>query len=126
MTAIDTTRLQDCLARFGDSIPGLAAIARPSETDSPDSLVDRYEQCYPLLEKALWSGESDFASLLDCYQSLFREQEALIRRKVEVAGAHDERHHFILSVPVADRPHHLRACLESIYQLCTIFAYGGR
>jgi hypothetical protein len=26
---------------------------------------------------------------------------------------------------VADRPPHLRACLESIYQVCALFDYGG-
>ncbi|NWG87122.1 MAG: hypothetical protein HXY26_06355 [Hydrogenophilaceae bacterium] len=40
-------------------------------------------------------------------------------------GQPDDRHHFILSIPVADRPPHLRACLESIYQVCTLFDYGG-
>jgi len=51
---------------------------------------------------------------------LFREQEALIQQR-----GGDDRHHFILSIPVADRPPHLRACLESIYQVCTLFNYGG-
>jgi len=37
----------------------------------------------------------------------------------------DDRHDFILSIPVADRPAHLKTCLESIYQLCKIYCYGG-
>jgi len=86
-----------------------------------DALIDLYEQCYPVLEQAMWSGASDFAPLLHCYQSLFREQEALIAQRGD-----DTRHHFILSIPVADRPPHLRACLESIYQVCTLFNYGGK
>lgn len=129
VTGIETVRLQDCIARYRDTIPELAVFAESSATDSPASLIERYEQCYPLLEKALWSderfGESDFQALLDCYQSLFREQDVLVRQKAETGGTIDERYHFILSIPVADRPSHLRACLESIYRVCRHFGYGG-
>jgi hypothetical protein len=31
-----------------------------------------------------------------------------------------------LSIPVADRPQHVKRCLESIYQQCVSYAYGGR
>lgn len=119
-------RLQDCIARHQSAIPGLADLAeqlqglsQSTEAGALDALMELYERCYPLLEKAMWSAESDFAPLLDCYQSLFREQEALIRQRPT-----DDRHHFILSIPVADRPPHLRACLASIYQICTLFNYG--
>ncbi|MBI1285033.1 MAG: hypothetical protein GC183_11930 [Thiobacillus sp.] len=36
------------------------------------------------------------------------------------------QHHFLIGVPVADRPAHLRTCLESIYQQCLLYGYGGR
>lgn len=155
MTDFTTTHLADCVARYQSAIPGLADLGerlnllkstiskspRPlgergkscGESLSPqpsplkgegvetlEALIDLYEQCYSLLEKAMWSAGSDFAPLLECYQALFREQEALIRQRPT-----DDRHHFILSIPVADRPPHLRACLESIYQVCTLFNYGG-
>lgn len=125
MPAIDTTCLQECITHYQAAIPELAELARALETGTPVSLIEHYEQCYPLLEKALWSGTPDFDSLLDCYQSLFREQDTLIRLKANIGGAPDERFHFILSIPVADRPAHLRACLESIYQVCEKFGYGG-
>lgn len=125
MTDTDTANLRNCLAHYRDSIPGLADIPEPSETDAPDSLIERYEQCYPLLEQALWAGKPDFASLLDCYHSLFREQDTLIRQKAKAEETTDGRFHFILSIPAADRPAHLRACLESIYQVCECFGYGG-
>jgi hypothetical protein len=122
-----TTHLAECIAHYQSAIPGLADLGKqlqglsPStEAGAPDALIKLYEQCYPLLENAMWSAESDFYPLLGCYQSLFREQEALIRQRPS-----DDRHHFILSIPVADRPPHLRACLESIYQVCTLFNYGG-
>lgn len=118
--------LLDCITRHRSIIPELAGVAEqlealhaPAGAGDLDTLIELYEQVYPLLEKALWSRAADFDMLLDCYQSLFREQDALIRQ------GPDERFHFILAIPVADRPQHLRACLESIYQVCLRFGYGG-
>ncbi len=123
-----TTHLADCIARHQSAIPGLAGPGRQLQGLSPsagpgalDTLIGLYEQCHPLLEKAMWSGGADFHPLLACYQALFREQEALIQQR-----GGDDRHDFILGIPVADRPPHLRACLESIYQVCTLFNYGGK
>ena len=84
-------------------------------------MADLYEQTYPLIERALWSALADFDALLDDYQALFREQYALLRQR-----AADDRHRFIISIPVADRPEHLRASLESIFQVCERFGYGGK
>jgi len=86
-----------------------------------NALIALYERCYPLLEQAMWSSEADFTPLLETYQALFREQEALIARR-----GHDNRHRFILGIPIADRPPHLRACLESIHRVCECFGYGGK
>ena len=127
MTDFVTTHLAECIARHQSAIPGLADLGKQVQGLSPsaeagalDALIDLYEQCFPLLEKAMWSNEPDFYPLLACYQALFREQEVLIQQR-----GGDDRHHFILSIPVADRPPHLRACLESIYQVCMLFNYGG-
>lgn len=73
------------------------------------------------LERAMWSEGSAFHALLANYQALFREQEALIAQR-----GNDDRHHFIIGIPIADRPPHLRACLESIYQVCQLYNYGGK
>ena len=73
----------------------------------------------------MWSGQAEFDSLLGCYQSLFREQDALVRQMATGGDRPDERYRFILSIPVADRPAHLRACLESIRLVCERFGYGG-
>ena len=125
------TCLQKCIERYQSTIPGLADIASQLHslalTDEAqvavrerDTLIGLFEQCYPLLEQSMWSSDTGFDALLDCYQSLFREQEILIQQQPE-----DNRYHFILSIPVADRPPHLRACLESILHLCKQFGYGG-
>ena len=131
MTQFRITSLRNCIECYLPSIAGLADVATrlqslslaaeaPAVTSELDTLIHLYEQCYPLLEKAMWCSDLEFDSLLDCYQSLFREQDTLIRQRGE-----DDRYHFILSIPVADRPPHLQACLESILQLCEKFGYGG-
>ncbi len=124
---LDHACLQDCIARYASAIPSLAdlgmqrqALTQSAETNTLDALIGLYEQCYPLLEKAMWSGEADFHALLASYQALFREQESLILQRAKNNPSGDTRHHFILNIPIADRPPHLRACLESIYQLCAL------
>lgn len=127
-----TPRLQECIACYAAAIPGLADIggqleglAPSCDAGAPDALIELYEACYPLLEQAMWSGTADFHPLLAQYQALFREQESLIRQRCQAAGVADARHRFILAIPVADRPPHLEACLESILQVCTLYGYGG-
>ena len=125
MRATSTARLRDCLARHSNAIPALAHLAdrlqQLAGEGEPDTLAELYEQAYALIEQAMWSGPAAFDALLDDYQALFREQDALLRQR-----GTDDRHRFIISIPVADRPAHLRACLESIFQVCERFGYGGR
>lgn len=93
-------------------------LAKASPQDS-DTIITLYREAIPLLEQALWAGEADDA-LLDTYQRVFRELEAHI-----AATGHDDRHHLVLFIPVADRPQHLTACLDSLLELCRVFHYGG-
>ena len=78
-----------------------------------------YEQAIALAEQALWEGGVQPAQL-DRYQALFREREALLAEQGE-----DQRHHFVLLTPVADRPRQLEDCLRSILEQCRRYAYGG-
>jgi hypothetical protein len=100
---------------FLTDAPDLAAI-------SHDDLIGLYDRLYPLVEQQMWAVPSpDFDAWLAAYQSLFREQQSLI----EQAGQ-EGQHHFLIGIPVADRPAHVRACLESIDQQCRLYGYGGR
>ncbi|MGD8912139.1 MAG: hypothetical protein PVJ68_05245 [Candidatus Thiodiazotropha sp.] len=58
--------------------------------------------------------------LLNLHQQLFLEMESLIADQTA-----DERHRFIVVIPVADRPQHLQSCLDSLNVLCHRFGYGG-
>ncbi len=118
-----TATLRHFIQQYRDTLPALASekdrILHTIEQDDLPALIAAYHDLYPLIEQELWSG-NHFDSTLKCYQSLFREQEALIQH----AGS-EARYRFILNIPVADRPEHVKRCLESIYQQCICYGYGG-
>ena len=58
--------------------------------------------------------------VLEQYQAAFQQLEQLITEKGD-----DQRHEFVVVIPVADRPQHLKSCLDSLLQLCQTFCYGG-
>ena len=119
-----TAALRQCIRLHQDTLAALApyadAVQYALDHDDLSALIAIYHAVYPLLEQEIWNGQA-FHSTLDLYQSLFREQEALIQH-----AGNEQRYDFILSIPVADRPQHVKRCLESIYQQCVSYGYGGR
>jgi len=87
--------------------------------DQIDRIIRLYRQALPAIERALWSRGPNGERLAQ-YQSIFRELE----RFIAIRGD-DHRHDFIVVIPVADRPRHLRQCLQSLLTLCQRFQYGG-
>ena len=122
----DHSQLKRYLNEYGNQDATLQSIQKRLDQlsiksgDETASLIELYDEVYPVLEKQLWS-EQDFDHLLKLYQALFREQESLIELAPE-----DTRYDFLISIPIADRPEHLRCCLESILQLCLLYGYGGK
>ncbi len=96
-----------------------AALRNRLETASANNLIPIYKETIALIEPLLWENKSD-ADLLGHYQHVFHELETVI---VKQGG--DERHHFVLFIPVADRPRQLTDCLNSILHLCRTYNYGG-
>jgi len=82
-------------------------------------LIELYEKSIPAIEHLLWDNELNTHELKK-YQYLFHELEALYSNKTI-----DKRHHFIIAIPVADRPQHVRQCLQSLLNLCKLYNYGG-
>ncbi len=72
------------------------------------------------IENALWAGGLNQALLAD-YQAAFRAMEQRI-----AAQESDDRYRFVVVIPVADRPQHLRSCLSSLLDQCRLFDYGGQ
>lgn len=82
-----------------------------------EQLIKLYNTAIPLVEKTLWDNS---LKELQIYQQLFHELES-----IHTELNNDTRHHFIIAIPVADRPQHLQQCLQSILNLCHKYQYGG-
>ena len=87
--------------------------------DKLDSIKAAYETALRFLEKD--AADKGFAEdLLSLQRDLYIELEYILSFEHE-----DNRHHFLVVIPVADRPIMLRNCLESLVEQCRIFQYGG-
>ena len=91
-----------------------------SQPDDIEKLITYYNSAIPIIEELIWKSEITDSELAN-YQSLFHEYEQHIQNN-PIA---DSRYHFIIAIPVADRPQHLEACLNSILSLCDKYSYGG-
>ena len=89
-------------------------------SEENQKLIELYNKSIPLIENLIWQGEIN-DNTINSYQHLFHELEKLIDK----SNSPDTRHKFIITIPVADRPQHLNACLNSILTLCTQYRYGG-
>lgn len=104
--------------------------------DNIDELIAASRSRIKEIEQALWASEPNGLGrsphplpsplpragegVLEQYHAAFQEMERLIALKGD-----DRRHEFIIIVPVADRPQHLKSCLDSLLHLCKTFGYGG-
>ncbi len=86
--------------------------------EEPESLRPLYQQALEQAEARLDENPLDEEALRQL-QQLYREQEQWI-----ASSAVDERHHFVIAIPVADRPQQLQQCLQSLYELCNLYHYG--
>lgn len=111
------------LNRFFDifsSNPDLQALRqRLGQSQSAHKKIQICKESAPLIAKEIGAAGFDDA-LIQLYQQLFREMEAVIARQ-----GSDRRHSFVIVIPVADRPQHLNSCLHSLLRLCQLFHYGG-
>ena len=108
----DIPELAELQCRFDD-------ITENNDTFDFSKLIVLYQQAIPLIERELWANELDLLQL-NLYQKMFRQFEQMYTVEDD-----DERHSFIVVIPVADRPQHLNSCLESLLTLCENFNYGG-
>jgi hypothetical protein len=69
-------------------------------------------------EASVWQGRAT-SSRCEVLQRLFRAVER------QLSACRVPRHHIHVVIPVADRPKHLQACLDSLQQAIDAFGYGG-
>ena len=86
---------------------------------SIDDVIHLYQQTIKKLEHYIWQHNPSEENI-GLYQDTFKNLEALYKLKT-----HDDRHDFKIVIPVADRPQHLRQCLQSLLTLCQHYHYGG-
>lgn len=79
-----------------------------------------YQQVIRRFENLIWLNKIPTSEELSVYQKLFREMEQVIGNLEE-----DRRSHFVVVIPVADRPLQLKSCLQSLYTQCLLYSYGG-
>ena len=105
-----------------DEYPSILGEATDLPALPADAWISLYDRVFPQVEQRMWQADdAAFERWLSVYQALFREQQALI----DLSGQATQ-HHFVIGIPVAGRPTHLRNCLESILQQCRLYAYGGQ
>ncbi len=92
---------------------------RLKKADSHTELINIYNDAIPHIENLIWREQIDDATL-EKYQSIFKELE-----NIHSECEKDNRHNFIVAIPVADRPAHLNTCLNSLLNLCKSYRYGG-
>lgn len=93
------------------------AICRRADLDAQ---IAAQREAITRFEAALWEGGFN-EKLLPSYQAAWRRLETLIQSRGE-----DRRHGFVIVIPVADSPRHLRTCLTSLLELCRAYGYGGQ
>jgi hypothetical protein len=87
--------------------------------DELGALQSVYENALKITEKEVVNAE--FADeLLSLQRGLYVELEYLLSFEHS-----DNRHHFLIVIPIADRPKMLKNCLDSLIEQCRIFQYGG-
>ncbi len=82
-------------------------------------VINLYKESIKKLEKKFWEKQPATEQLRQ-YQNAFHVLEKLHELKTE-----DHRHNFKIVIPVADRPQHLKQCLDSLQTLCRLYQYGG-
>ncbi|MDH4232626.1 MAG: hypothetical protein OEW04_11440, partial [Nitrospirota bacterium] len=111
-TAVRTIKKQ-----FLSSLKGMNSLA--GICAEIDSLKTVYETTLRFLEKE--AADKGYKKVLLALQrDLYQELEYILSFERT-----DNRHHFLVVIPVADRPIMLKNCLGSLIEQCRIFQYGG-
>ena len=98
----------------------LKQLARSADDNAIDRVISLYKKEIVKLEREIWQ-QLPSKEDIDEYQNAFAVLEKLYQLK-----STDTRYDFKIVIPVADRPKHLKHCLDSLFTLCESYNYGGR
>lgn len=101
-------------------------LSRIRDIDNTKGVLAALEDLKSIYENAIKLTEKEAAD------SGFRQDLLLLQRNLYVEleyilslEKNNPRHHFLIVIPVADRPLTLKNCLKSLLTQCRIFQYGG-
>ncbi|MCG8489269.1 MAG: glycosyltransferase family 2 protein [Chromatiales bacterium] len=119
-----TSRLQELIASYANAPEtdelraGYRQLANAQA--SATELLNLYSSAAGLLSARIAASGYPH-TLLTQQAELFQEMESQLQQT-----GRDNRYSFIIVIPVADRPEHLKSCLESLHTLMRQFNYGGK
>lgn len=94
-------------------------LSRKSDDKAIVKVISLFKKAISKLEQKIWHNPLSNKNIKQ-YQDTFRALEKLYELK-----SCDERYNFRVVIPVADRPQHLKQCLDSLLTLCRSYEYGG-
>jgi len=122
ISALDTSLLQKS-KQFSESSDELEDFLKQLSQSADDNAIDRvislYEKTIVALEQEIWKNNATSKNI-EQYQAAF-----IVLEKLHELKTADTRYNFKIVIPVADRPQHLKHCLDSLLTLCKSYGYGG-
>lgn len=97
----------------------ISQLSQNADDNAIDRVISLYNKSILKHEQDIWQ-DNPTDKEIEQYQNSFKVLEKLYQLKTC-----DQRYHFKIVIPVADRPQHLKQCLDSLLTLCHSYQYGG-
>lgn len=101
-------------------------LAVMNDVNNPEGVANKIKELKPIYEEVIRFAENEAVSacfrddLLEIQRNLYAELEYILS-----LNKNNDRHHFLIVVPVADRPLLLKKCIDSLIEQCRLFQYGA-
>jgi hypothetical protein len=122
ISALDTSLLQKTrqFSKNSDELEDfLKLLSQYADDNAIDRVISLYKKTIVRLEQKIWKNKATQENI-EQYQNAF-----LVLEKLHELKTTDTRYNFKIVIPVADRPQHLKQCLDSLLSLCRSYSYGG-
>ena len=122
ISALDTSLLQKTrqFSKNSDELEDfLKLLSQSADDNAIDRVISLYKKTIVRLEQEIWKNKATQENI-EQYQNAF-----LVLEKLHELKTADTRYNFKIVIPVADRPQHLKHCLDSLLRLCRSYSYGG-
>jgi len=105
---------------FPDLENHLKQLSKKKDDNDIDKVIALFKKKIAVMEQKIWQDNGPDNNNVTEYQQAFKALEQLHSLK-----SVDNRFNFKIIIPVADRPQHLKQCLNSLLTLCQTYGYGG-